>query len=46
MKVSEEKESREVQKIDITKLSKVDGDPTIGSNRSQDGFHCPEFVAQ
>ena len=43
--VSEEKESIEVQKIYVTQLSKLDGDPIPGFNRSQYGFHCPELVA-
>ena len=42
MNVSEEKESLLVQKIYITELSKVDGDPTTGFNKSQYGFHCQE----
>ena len=45
MNISEEKESIEVQKIYITELSKLDGDPTPGFNRSQYGFLCPELVA-
>ena len=35
-----------MQKIDITGLSKVDGDPTTGFNRSQYGFHCPESATR
>ena len=46
MNVSEEKDSLLVQKIYITELSKVYGDPTKGVNRSQYGFHCPQSATR
>ena len=35
-----------VKKRKVYRLSKVDGDPTTGFNRSQYGFHCPESATR